>query len=168
MANVLPPETKRHLDTIMRSRMVIILSLMLLLGAGVASLALTPAFIMLQFASSALDEQVSDSRQLSDQAAAARAQALTQGLLPVATATSSPSSALAHALSLRPSGISITSLSVTANKVVVQGVASRREAVQEYREALDADPRYTQVSVPVAALVGTQDGRFSITLTGTF
>jgi len=168
MANVLPPEIKKLSDRTLRARLVLLLGTTLLLGALVAALSLIPAFVSVQFASSSLDEQAATPREMNDQVTAARFQALTIGLVPLATATSSPSGALAHALSLRPSGISVTNVSFTAGKMVLQGIALRRESVQEYRAALDADPRYTQVTVPVAALAGTQDGKFSVTLTGTF
>ena len=40
--------------------------------------------------------------------------------------------------------------------------------MSEYRDALSGSGRFVDVAVPVAALVGTQEGKFTITLSGSF
>lgn len=166
MANVLP-----HARTIlvrrMRARFVIVLGFTLSAAALVAILALLPAFIVTSIARAGLAAPASVEAP-EEQAEAARALALIQTLTPFAT-TTTPSTTLLEALEVRPSGVRVTSVRYSAGapaSLILSGTSARREGVNEYRDALLVDNRFGTVSVPVAALVGTQEGRFSITLTG--
>ncbi len=53
-------------------------------------------------------------------------------------------------------------------EIVVAGRAPGRAEINGYAAALRADPRFGTVSVPIGDLAGAQEGRFSITLAGTF
>ena len=52
--------------------------------------------------------------------------------------------------------------------IVVEGLSQSREAINEYRAELSNDARFQSVSVPIGALAGIEDGRFTVTLMGTF
>lgn len=166
MANVLP-HARTTLMRRMRARFIIVLGFTLSAAAVVAILALLPAFIVTSIARAGLASQA-PAEAPAEQAEAARALALIQTLTPFAT-TTTPSGRLEEALELRPSGVRVTSVRYSAGvpaSLVLSGTSVRREGVNEYRDALLVDNRFGKVSVPVAALVGTQEGRFSITLTG--
>jgi hypothetical protein len=51
---------------------------------------------------------------------------------------------------------------------MIVGFSPARDAVNLYRQALQADARFKTVSVPVGDLAGTQGGKFSVTLLGDF
>lgn len=169
MANVLPPEEKKRLVREVRSRVLLTFALVLLVGALVAIACIIPALISVQFAIS----DIPDDAELSqvardDQAKHARALALVTALNPIVLATTTPSRSLAAALAVKPAGVSVTSITYSRGEIRLSGVSRNRQAVNDFREALEADRRFTSVSVPVAALIGSQDGRFTITLSGLF
>ena len=169
MANVLPTEEKKRRMREVRSRFVLTTALVLLIGAAIASASLLPTLVSLQFAKSDLPEEAELSQTVrDDQAKHARALTLVTALSPVVLATTTPSKSAAAALSVKPAGVSVTSVNYSKGRILLNGVSSDRQAVNDYRESLESNDMFTSVSVPVAALVGTQDGRFTITLSGSF
>lgn len=143
---------------------------MLLVGALVASLALVPAFISMQVGKATLQKKQNDLSEAAreDQAKQTRTLALLSVLTPLTAATSSPSALLSFALGLKPNGISITSVAYTKKEIVLSGVSNNRLAVNDFRDALQNSGRFASVAIPVSALVGAQEGRFTVTLTGAF
>jgi len=172
MANVLPLAGKKAVEKRMRARFLLIGSLAIAVAAIVAILSVVPAFMSVRIAHASLESSLQESAgsQSEDQAAAARAQALIGAFKSIASATSSPSDALAAALAQKPAGISITAITYTSgkNEIVLSGLAARREAVNQFRDMLEKTGRFSGVAVPVGALVGTQEGRFTVTLSGAF
>lgn len=153
----------------LRARFVFTASLVLCIAAVIASLSLFPSLISVRIARASLPAQaeISESAR-DDQTQNARALALVAALSPLANATSSPAEVLFAALGERPAGMSITAMSYSKGKIELSGVATNREAVSVMRDALEKDGRFSSVTVPVAAIVGTQEGRFTMTLTGDF
>lgn len=169
MANVLPPEEKKRVLREVRSRFVLTMAVVLLVGAAVAVASLMPALINVQLALRSLPGEVELSGTArDDQTKHARALALVTALNPIVLATTTPSGTLIAALGAKPTGVSVTGINYSKGQLVLSGVSRDRQAVNDYLEALEADARFSSVSVPVAALVGTQDGRFTITLSGQF
>lgn len=172
MANVIPPEEMTIVRRTITSRFVFVGSAIIATGACIAILALMPAYLSVRVARASVDTVISNAAagNLSDdQTAAVRTQGLIATLKPIASATSSPSDGLSRALSVKPTGVSITSITYKSgakSSLVLSGVSTRREGVDEFRRALEGSARFSSVSVPVSALVGTQEGRFSITLSG--
>lgn len=169
MSNVLTPEGKKNLDVRLRARVILAASLILACGAIIACLALAPAIISVQVASASLatpSEEAEAARE--DSTKAGRAQSLIAALGPLVSSTSSATNALDQALALQPADISISVITYTAesNTIVLSGLSKGREAVNDFRDALEASDQFADVAVPVAALVGTQQGRFTITLKG--
>ena len=167
MANVLPPQARTRLLRTMRARAIIVIGLALSMMAIVAILALLPAFITTAIARTGIASE-SGATTSAEQAEAARALALIKTLEPFAT-TTSPSTTLLEALALRPEGVVVTGIRYSAGKpasFILSGTSARREGVNSYKEILLSEGRFGEVSVPVAALVGTQEGRFSMTLSG--
>lgn len=170
MANVLPLPQQKDMKRRIRARFILLAGLVILFGAIVAALSLAPTIVSLRISRGVVETETAQTAQAAtgEGAIALRAQNIMTALKPIANATSSPSATIAAALSVRPNGISITSLGYAPGRLTLSGTAARREAVNDFRTALDANDIFTQVSVPVAALVGSQDGRFTITLTGAF
>lgn len=172
MSNVLPPEARLTMMRRARARFVLVGALVLLSCAVVALLSLLPAFVSISVARSSLSEESSEERTArEDQTAIARAQTLVQVLNPLAGATTSPVAVLNEVLTRRPAGLSVTSITYTGGSTdtfLLSGTSARRDAVGTYRDALRASGKFNEVAVPVGALVGAQDGRFSITLSGSF
>ncbi len=168
MSNVLPEEQKKHLNRTVRTRYVLVLALALGISAVVAAAALVPAFLSVRIAQAAVHADQAGTANHDDQAQLSKAQAYTNALSPLLAATSTPSETLGVALGLKPSGISVTSMSYSKGTIVLNGTSQSREGVSVYRDALQKSGRFLTVAVPVAALVGVQEGRFSITLTGAY
>jgi Tfp pilus assembly protein PilN len=171
MANVIPPEEINVVRRKISARFILVASGAIAIGALIAILALMPAYLSVRVARASIDSAINQAAAgnlSAEQTAAVRTQGLITTLKPLASATSSPSDALLRALALKPPGVSITSITYSGGKssVVLSGTSARREAVDEFRRALEASARFTTVSVPVSAIVGTQEGRFSITLGG--
>lgn len=169
MANVLPPEERKRLGRRFRARFMLVGALVLCLSAGVAMLALLPSLISVRIAEgtlqktqAALSERIQD-----DQIKQVRATALVASLQG-ALATSSPIEVVGVAIGLKPGAARLSSVSYSKGKIVLSGASPQRDAVSTYRDALEKSDRFTSVTVPVAALIGTQEGRFTITLTGAF
>ena len=172
MANVLPPQEKKNRERDVDARFITVGAGVVAAGALIAMLALLPAFISIHIARSALaPEENRAAASKDDQTKASRAQAMTAALSPLVAATSSPTSALSAALFLRPSGISITSIAYTKgepSKIILTGTSKSREAINRFRDVLEKDSHFTGIAIPVSALVGTQEGKFTATLTGSF
>jgi hypothetical protein len=174
MSNVLPQSEKKAARRRMFARFLLIGSCALGAGAGVAILSITPALISVKIARASLDASQREEAQgnmSEDQTAALRAQGLITALLPIANATSSPTEALSLALAQKPAGISITAITYSSgakSAIALTGTADRREAVSAFRDNLEKTGRFSKVEVPVAALLGTQEGKFTITLSGIF
>ena len=169
MSNVLPEEAKKKLYRSMRMRFVLMLALVLALCALIAAAALAPVFVSIRIAQASV-QRAQDTSGVShdDQAKVAHAQVYVDALSPMIGATSSPSYILSVAIGLKPTAISITSMSYARGTIVLNGTSRSREAVSVFRDALQANPRFTTVAVPVAALVGVQEGRFTMTLSGAY
>ena len=153
------------------ARFLLLGSLMFAAAAIVAILAILPAYVSVRIARAAVDssaQQAAAESMTDDQNAAVRTQGLLTHLAPVVNATTSPSGALTIALAQKPADASITLITYASNakSLVLTGTSQRREAVNAFRDALEASGRFSSVAVPVAALVGAQDGRFTVTLSG--
>lgn len=169
MANVIPREGLAKIQKRNTARFILIGSLMISAAASIAILAILPAYVSVQIARASVDAAAQDTAGGlgEEQQAALRTQTLITHLLPIANATSSPTGAVTSALAQKPAGISITTISFTGSKtILLTGTSQNREAINAFREALEASEQFSSVAVPVAALVGAQEGRFTITLNG--
>ena len=172
MSNVLPLEKKQELLKRFRARCIMVLALTLLVGAGIASASLIPAFVSVRVAESSVAAAPSaESGARDDQAKLVRAQTIVGALMPLVSLTSThstPSETFSFAIGLKPAGISVTGISYSKGSLMLTGVSNSRDAVNAYREALEESKHFSAVNVPVAALVGAQEGRFTVTLSGAF
>lgn len=167
MANVLTPQSKRSVWRVQRARFVTVFSLAIFGLAAVASAALVPSYIALEIASPQIIEVPESGRSESaDPVAVTRAHTLVRELSAVITATTSPSMLYTRALEARPQGLAVDSVTYSRadGRITISG-AGARELISAYRNTLSTDPLFASVSVPVGALVGSDGGRFSITIT---
>jgi hypothetical protein len=167
MANVLPPSFKKTTWRIQRARFVIVLSIVLGVLVVIALIALAPSYLALEFAApQTIDVPEVERRDPADAIAISRAHSLVTQLSSVISATSSPTELFARVLAVRPAGISVDSISYseTDSRISLSGTGTR-EAISAYRDILSEDQFFSSVSVPVGALVGASNGRFSITIT---
>jgi hypothetical protein len=172
MSNLLPEANKKKIESEYRARFILAGSFLAMGAAIFTVLVLSPSFGVLYVTSPGVVEQAAAAQQnKSDSAELARAQALLLQFSPVASATSSISRALGAALTHRPKGVHIDSISYTPGKEAVislGGIADSREVMDKYRAALQDDTQFTSVKLPVGDLVGVTGGRFTVTLTGKF
>lgn len=170
MTNVIPPEDLKDVWRGYRARLIIVFSSFALVFALLGGLALLPSYIALEMLAPESAEPGARDEESKDAAELMRTQALVLQAAPLLAATSSATTMIEAALSLKPRGVSIDRIVYVggdSQDLQLTGAASRN-ALNEYRTILGSDPRFVNVSVPVGALVGAEGGRFSITLKGNF
>ncbi len=172
MTNVLPLLDKKSLRQNVVSRIVIVAALALTIVGVVGALALVPAYVSVHLPRTALANLTSTSATSSDdRATVARFKLLVKELAPLVDERPSLGRALALLDEHRPKGVVLDMMyyrSGSPGTLVVSGSVSKRDLVGEYRTALEKAAFFTDISVPVAALVGTSAGSFTMTLTGDF
>jgi hypothetical protein len=138
-------------------------------GAFVTAAALSPSLLVLVITQISSDKQNGalggDQTKLVNDA-----QALVVQLGAVA-ATSSPARTVADVVAKRPKGVTLSRIVYTAGTpatLELTGAATQREQVSAYRALLASDSRFASVSVPINALLGADNGNFTITMTGRF
>lgn len=172
MSNILPREAKKAVWRMYRVRFMIAGSLVALFAAALCALSLLPSYLALHAAeatrsASSTPQSVANN---ADRAALLSIQNMLKALSPV-IATTTPTSAIIQALSLRPSGITVDHITYSAGNpgtLVLVGSTATREAIKGYRQALLSDSRWKTVSAPIGDLTGEPGARFSITLSGSF
>lgn len=171
MTNLLPEKARSHLMRSYAYRFLSLASFALAALGMLFALSLVPAYMALHAERTALSEEVlvpvamTDEERV-DRTEGARMKATLGGLQIVTSATSSIASAAQTALSLKPAGIFIDRIAFSTHTgLVLAGRSSGREAIQDFRSVLASDSRFAAVSVPVASLLGSEEGRFTMTLT---
>ena len=172
MSNILPREAKKAVWSMYRIRFAVVGSFVALSAAGLCALSLLPSYLALH-AGGATNSASSTPQSVAngaDRAAIQSIQTMLKVLAPL-TATSTPTSVITQALSLRPSGVVVDHVTYSggvSGTVMLVGSTATREAINAYKQALSADPRWKTVSVPIGDLTGEPGARFSITLSGAF
>ena len=166
MSNLLPPVAQKRMRAEFRSRFLLAIGLVLLLGAIFFAFALIPAALSVAASSPNAPKDISQQSGNTkvDSAAIAHTKALLGALAPL-SATSSLDAVLA-ALSQKAIGIHIDdiSYSIPGGSIALAGHSDSPSDVNTYQEALQSDLRFSNVSVPVSALLGSQNGSFTITM----
>jgi hypothetical protein len=149
----------------MRARFLFAFSLVLLCTAMLTALALAPAEVSLVFyASPSVQTTQGAIDTAGDNTAIAHTKALLTAMQPFAA--SSSLSDISEALSKLGAGVSVNdiSYSVTKGTLTLGGDAQTPDQVNALRQALGSDAAFSDVSVPVSALLGSQGGGFTITM----
>lgn len=171
MSNLLPIPEQRRVWAIYRSRFIIALSTLLIALALLAALALLPSYLALEIAAPPeSDAKIAHAANTPDPTGLARAQTIVRTLSPALTSTSSPTSLIEAVLAAKPSGVAVTQITysmLSGSQLSLTG-SGNRDKVSAYRDALAKNPSFTSVSIPVSALVGSGEGRFSLTIGGSF
>lgn len=154
---------------------MIVASIIAIIAAGIVFLSFIPSYIALTIGSASASPAgaapVDEQQKEADAAQEQHLKGLLHIVSPIVASTSSPTSVIASVVEERPKGVHIDQIIFSAGKhasLMLSGSADSDTAIVAYRTQLSADPRFSSVSVPVGALVGTDAGRFSITITGTF
>ncbi|MBI5645209.1 hypothetical protein HY970_03875 [Candidatus Kaiserbacteria bacterium] len=171
MTNLIPLEAQKDLWQEYRARFIITLSVFLIALALLALVVLVPSFIALEVMSPRGESAQLIRANDSEVALLSRVQGIVLQIGPVLSSTSSATSVIRAALAQKPNRVSIDHIVYTRGgdtpQLILSGSGSR-SVVSEYRNALLLLNRFTSVSIPVGALVGSADGNFSMTLGGTF
>lgn len=179
MSNVLTGEAQKRARRYFKAHFILTGSLILIVGALLVFFAFTPAFLRLHQlkGSFLIDGQASTTVSALDveqsRIEVLRAQALLEQFKTSSAYTRPTIAALEKALQARPSGVSIREIQYTVevsgeSTLILRGIASERVQINDYRNALSREDVFAEVSVPVGAFAEAEEGRFSITLTGTF
>ncbi|HUO50436.1 MAG TPA: hypothetical protein VMU25_02640 [Candidatus Paceibacterota bacterium] len=166
MSNLLPPQSQKHMRIEYRARFLLVAALVILGCAALALLALVPAEIaVVKLPSPEATSTQSTTDAKADRAVLAQAQGLLHILGPIAATPSFDP--IADVLSERGSGITIRALSysIANHTIVLLGSADSPDHLNAFRAVLQADSHFSNVSVPVNALLGTeQNGGFTISM----
>jgi len=173
MSNLLPQETKTTLWRTYRARFVIAGSLVMLIAGAVSFAALSPSYLVLQIDEGGQAAQLSANATAAqaDRAAITHTQALLSTLAPFVSATTTATQVITEALSEKPAGIGILHINATPGNpgvIILSGTADTPKTIAAYQKTLEADARFSDVSVPVGDLAGTANGQFSITFSANF
>lgn len=172
MANLLPEATQKKVWATTRAHFVAVSAYVLLASAAFSALALLPSYLVLTIAVPAAEIQQTTATTSNKvlMAEIAATQAIVKGIAPVLSATSSPDGRVAAVVAAKPKTVKLTHIAYTVGKpsvLMITGSAVDRDAINTYRAALLA-ANVGNVTVPVSALVGTEDGQFTITVSGDF
>jgi len=137
----------------------------------VAAIILLPSYVIVEKNRSALEASgaASDtpSANKSDQDLLNHIKSRVGELGPLVSATSTPNDLITAALALRPVGITIDHIGYSIGKtatILLTGSSKAGDQVNAYQRSLASSNAFAGVSVPVGALAGVNDGRFSITI----
>lgn len=149
----------------MRARFLFAFSLVLFCSAALSALALAPAEVSLVFYSSPPVQATQHPIDTAgDNTAISHTKALLAAMQPFATSSSLAD--ISEALSKLGTGVTVNdiSYSVTKGSLTLGGDAQTPDQVNALRQALGSDAAFSDVSVPVSALLGSQGGGFTITM----
>jgi Tfp pilus assembly protein PilN len=165
MSNVLPPEAKMRVVRDTQARMIVVGSTVASLAALLAILALTPAFLTsaIPLLSDAVPGESDETTELYEvnRKESSRIRATLAVLNPFTEERKSVQKIIARVYELRPEGVDIERIQYQSGKsgqITLTGLSEAREPVNDFRASLVAEGVFSNVSVPVAALVGALDG----------
>ena len=178
MSNILPEETIKIVWKRFYVRLILVGGTAAIFVAVLAGLALLPSYIALRTENSSMEQLQTPASllKLNPQIQweiddIKHSQNLVALVSPYISASSSPSETLGIVLRDKPQGLIIGKIGIVTGEkgtMTLVGQASTREIINQYREALSKEAVFTNVSVPVGVLIGSEDGRFTMTLTGDF
>ncbi len=175
MSNVLPLLARNTILRDTQARVVTVGAHVASASAVVAILALVPAFLTsaIPLLSDAVPVTSDETSALYEEnrKEASRIRAALSVLAPFTEERPQVQKIIARVYELRPGGVDIERMQYQSGKpgqITLTGVSDAREPVNDFRAALVAEGFFSSVSVPVAALVGALDGRFTMTLSGDF
>lgn len=175
MSNVLPLAARSKILHDTQARVITVGALVASACAIVAILALTPAFLTsaIPLLSDTVPATSDETTALYEEnkKEASRVRAALSVLAPFTEERPHVQKIIARVYELQPRGVDIERMQYQSGKpgqITLTGVSDAREPVNDFRAALVAEGVFSSVSVPVAALVGALDGRFTMTLSGDF
>ncbi|PIR82498.1 hypothetical protein COU20_01695 [Candidatus Kaiserbacteria bacterium CG10_big_fil_rev_8_21_14_0_10_59_10] len=174
MANILREEDRARIDRALRVRFVIVGALALALAGALSTLALIPAYIQTHALFASLEraaeedaaQRAEGGREEAEELR--RAKRLAESVRDVSARHRRLVSLLDAVLDERPAAVAVTGIQYdirSGGTITLSGSSSDRNTVNEYRQRLMQSGFFEDVSVPVAALLGTAGGRFTMTLT---
>ncbi len=170
MTNLLPPSKIAVVRNFYTARFVTILATILALCAVFALISLVPAYWALMLEGRVLTPVAApyDATTIqNDRLAVIEGMSYTTLLGSLLDASTSPSAALSRVLAQRPAGVVVSHVSYAPGTITIGGTAGAGP-LNTYRTALTDDSLFSKVSVPVNALIGADQGNFTITVTGNF
>jgi len=167
MANLLPINEQKKIWRMYRARFLIAAAYALLAVSFLALCSLVPSYLILALSTEPDESRASSTELVDDPTAMARAQILVDAISPLIRATTTPTQIIEAAISARPKSVLVSKITYAPGQLVLSGIAPR-EAIDVFRTELGKNLSFTAVSVPVSALVGRDENRFSITISGNF
>ena len=176
MANVLPLDAQKQMRRLFRARFVVVGSLAAITGALFTFLALLPSatglYSELLVPSDISGTPEKNTENEAERTEILRAQSLVTQFSTMVSSTTPSFEALMSALRARPAGALVEEVRYTKDggkgTILIYGNAKDRTSVTHYRDALEKEARFEEILIPASALAGAEDGRFSITLKGSF
>jgi len=168
MSNVLPVSEKKRLWIFYRTRFFLVASMSLTVLALIMLVALVPSYLILAKSTPSAVPAAKDAATQAEKTDALAAKALLAQIFPLVAPTTTPMDDILQALDDKPSGVTIDRISYTTDgksvTIALGGSAAVRENINALRKVLEGKGVYTQVNIPVSALVGATGNDFTVTL----
>jgi len=174
MINLIPPHARKSVVREYWLRVITVWLFLFGTGCLIVSVLLLPTYMLVRGQTATLGDQVSataDRTASYDEATAKLKAATTQATFLKNTASSTPFSTYLKILeSIAGAGVTLHSVSYThpdggVGKITISGVATTRTVLASFRDALEADPAFTGVVLPINALTKASDLIFSMDMT---
>jgi len=176
MINLIPPTAKRVMVREYWMRVAYVWSLLLCTTLVLVATFLVPSFVLVGSQLAAYESQIVEAEAMASEQAALVAtveEANQQATHLNAVAEIVPTQSYINRIdALAGSNIKLTQISISRTEllvstVLVSGVATTRENLARFRDALLAAEEFTAADLPLASLAANSDNIFTITLTVT-
>ena len=171
MSNLLPIPAEQELIRTFRMQLLLLASLFLISAGIIAGVILVPSSIIvkknrasLESGIAALNASTTDSV---DMELLSHMRLRMDVLAPLLLSTTTPSGMIEGVLAFEHAGVIVNRITYNTDKaatIVLSGSSASSDQIIEYQRALLSSGKYTNVSVPVGALAGVDNDRFSITI----
>lgn len=180
LTNLLPSHRKRFLSRDYLYRLAVVALWLLILLVVIHGLLLVPAYLYAHQQIKGREEQLAALQAAQNAATGDELRARVGALeakakqLSVLGTQASASGAVRAVLVAPRTGVRLQGITYAPStkpaehKMTLNGVASTRDALQRYIEALDTLPFVEKAELPISAYAKERDIEFTITLTGTF
>ncbi len=180
MFNLLPFEEKKKLRKEYKRRLFVVFLLMLLLAEGIMVVLLVPTFILMRSHEQDLNAQLLEYSVLAAEGEGSSFNVLLKQtteklneLSPLRNKART-SEAVIKIVSIKPAGVHLERFTYKAGKdfvtgdIVIDGKSDTRDALLLFRKALEAEPSFSAIRLPVSNFALEKDIPFSVGLTISF
>jgi Tfp pilus assembly protein PilN len=172
MINLIPPAARKSVVVEYWLRVVSVWLFLFGTGCMIVAVLLLPTYMIVRGQIAHLDGQVAATAEHAttfDEGAAELKKASTAAIMLTAGASTTPFSTYLKLLEqIAGDSVTLHSISYTndqsGEKIIISGMATTRVGLAAFRDALEAQPAFTDVVLPIESLIKDRDLPFSMTM----